>query len=223
MATSDGTVKKTPLADFSRPRTSGIAAIDLVDGNVLVGAGIANGNSDILLFSDAGKAVRFQETDVRSMGRNARGVRGLSLREGQRVVSLMIADPAAGDQVVLVASANGYGKRTLFSEFPRHNRGGQGVISMQVTERNGAIVGAVLAGDEDEVMMITDTGSLIRMCAREISLQSRNTQGVRLMGLDANERLVSVEKIEESAVLANGEVEAETQAMDAGDDDGADL
>ncbi len=223
MATSDGTVKKTPLADFSRPRTSGIVAIDLAPGDVLVGAGIADGNSDILLFSNGGKAARFRETDVRSMGRNARGVRGLSLREGQRVVSLMILDPKAGDQAVLIASENGYGKRTPFSQFPCHNRGGQGVISMQVTERNGPIVGAVPAGDEDEVMMITDAGSLIRMRAREISLQSRNTQGVRLMGLDANERLVGLEKIEEASPLGNGEAATGTQVTDAGDDDGANL
>ncbi len=223
MATSDGTVKKTPLADFSRPRTSGIAAIDLVAGDVLVGAGIAGGKSDILLFTDAGKAIRFHETDVRSMGRGARGVRGVNLRDGQRVVALMIADPAAAQQAVLIASENGYGKRTSFAEFPRHNRGGQGVISMQVTERNGKIIGAVSAGDEDEVMMITDAGSLIRIPAREISLQSRNTQGVRLMGLNGDERLVGLEKIEEASLLAASEPEASTETTDAGGEHDADL
>jgi len=223
MATSEGTVKKTPLADFSRPRTSGIVAIDLIEGNVLVGAGIASGNSDILLFSNAGKAIRFHEKDVRSMGRNARGVRGMSLREGQRVVSLMIVDPAAQEQAVLTAAENGYGKRTPFSDFPCHNRGGQGVISMQVTERNGKIVGAVLSGGDDEVMMITDTGSLIRMRAQEISMTSRNTQGVRLMGLDADERLVGLEKIEEALVLGDAEAGAATQITAMDDDNDTDL
>jgi len=223
MATSDGTVKKTPLADFSRPRTSGIVGIDLVEGNVLVGAGIASGQSEILLFSDAGKAIRFKEADVRSMGRNARGVRGISLRAGQRVVSLILVDPHAAGQTVLTAAENGFGKRTPFSDFPCHNRGGQGVISMQVTERNGKIVGAVLTGGDDEVMMITDAGSLIRMRAQEISMTSRNTQGVRLMGLSGEERLVGLEKIEEASMLGNTDVEVLVQPTETGEDHDADL
>ncbi len=214
MATSDGTVKKTPLADFSRPRTSGIVAIDLVAGNVLVGAGITGGESGIVLFSDAGKAIRFREGDVRSMGRNARGVRGMALREGQRVVSLLILDSGMTDPAVLTAAENGYGKRTPVAEFPCHNRGGQGVIAMQVTQRNGRIVGAVLSGEDDEVMMITDAGSLIRMRAREISMTGRNTQGVRLMGLGPDEHLVGLEKIEEASILGEGENGGETADND---------
>lgn len=223
MATSDGTVKKTSLADFSRPRTSGIVAIDLAEGNLLVGAGLASGESDIVLFSNAGKAIRFHEKDVRSMGRGARGVRGMSLRAQQTVVSLLIVDPSAQGQAVLTAAENGFGKRTPFSDFPCHNRGGQGVISMQVTDRNGKIVGAVLSGEDDEVMMITDAGSLIRMRAAEISMTSRNTQGVRLMGLDANERLVGLEKIEEAAVLAGVETDTASSETARDEDHDADI
>ncbi len=199
MATSDGTVKKTALSDFSRPRASGIVAMDLAAGNVLIGVSLVGGDSEVLLFSDAGKVIRFHEKDVRTMGRTARGVRGMSLREGQKIVSLMTVDPASQQVAVLTAAENGYGKRTPLEDFPCHNRGGQGVISMQVTERNGLVVAAVLTGEEDEVMMITATGSLIRLRAREISMTSRNTQGVRLIVLDDNERLVGLEKIEESS------------------------
>ncbi|MHB1565394.1 MAG: DNA gyrase subunit A [Acidiferrobacter sp.] len=220
MATSDGTVKKTPLADFSRPRASGIVAIDLAAGNVLIGAGLTGGECEILLFSDAGKVVRFHEKDVRAMGRGARGVRGMSLRDSQRLVSLIIVGPDGQGSAVLTAAANGYGKRSPLTDFPCHNRGGQGVISMQVTERNGQVVAAVLTGEDDEVMMITDLGSLIRLRAREISMTSRNTQGVRLIGVSQNERLVGLEKIEESAVLEGDEVMA-NEAEAAGD--GADL
>ncbi|MDA8390440.1 MAG: DNA gyrase subunit A [Gammaproteobacteria bacterium] len=219
MATSDGTVKKTALVDFSRPRASGIVAMDLAEGNVLIGAGLVGGDCDVLLFSDAGKVIRFHEKDVRTMGRTARGVRGMSLREGQKIVSLMTVDPAGQQAAVLTAAENGYGKRTPLGDFPAHNRGGQGVISMQVTERNGRVVAAVLTGEDDEVMMITASGSLIRVRAREISMTSRNTQGVRLIVLDENERLVGLEKIEESSE-PDGEGTDADKADGKGDDDG---
>lgn len=197
MATSDGTVKKTPLPEFSRPRTSGIIAIDLVPGNRLVGVGLTSGHDDILLFSDGGKVVRFSERDVRSLGRSARGVRGILLKDGQRLISMIIAgegDPAAE---VLTATEHGYGKRTSLSDYPCHSRGGQGVISIQVNERNGRVVGATLTRESSEVMLITSGGTLIRTYAREISVTGRNTQGVRLIGLDLGEKLAGIERIDE--------------------------
>jgi DNA gyrase subunit A len=193
MATATGTVKKTSLADFSRPRASGIIAVELLEDDHLVGVAITDGTRDVMLFSSAGKAVRFNEADVRPMGRTARGVRGIKLGEGQRVIALIIAD----DYAVLTATENGFGKRTLASEYPVHGRGGQGVISIQTTERNGAVVGAVLVSDEDEVMLITDGGTLIRTAANGISVLGRNTQGVKLISLDEEEKLVGLERIEE--------------------------
>jgi DNA gyrase subunit A len=199
MATSDGTVKKTVLTEFSRPRTSGIIAVELKDGGHLVSVGLTDGNSDILLFSTAGKVIRFNEQDVRPMGRSARGVRGIGLPEGQSVVSLIIAGGQDEQTTtVLTATEHGYGKRTPLADYPRHKRGGQGVISIQVNERNGPVVGACLTGDEDQVMLITDGGILIRTRAKEISVVGRNTQGVRLIDLGEGERLVGVEKVAES-------------------------
>jgi DNA gyrase subunit A len=198
MATSDGTVKKTALSEFSRPRSSGIIAVELADGNQLVGVGITDGQSDILLFSTAGKVIRFSEEDVRPMGRAARGVRGITLQESQSVVSVIIAGAVDEQTTVLTATANGYGKRTPLSDYPRHKRGGQGVISIQVTERNGVVVAACLTSDEDEVMLITDGGTLIRTRAKEVSVVGRNTQGVRLIELGEGEKLVGVEKVAES-------------------------
>jgi len=199
MATSDGTVKKTALTEFSRPRTSGIIAVELKDGGHLVSVGLTDGNSDILLFSTAGKVIRFNEQDVRPMGRSARGVRGIGLPEGQSVVSLIIAGGQDEQTTtVLTATEHGYGKRTPLADYPRHKRGGQGVISIQVNERNGPVVGACLTGDEDQVMLITDGGILIRTRAKEISVVGRNTQGVRLIDLGEGERLVGVEKVAES-------------------------
>src|SRR5581483_10747492 len=157
MATSDGTVKKTELKEFARIRSTGIRAIELEDGNQLVGVGLTSGESEILLFSDAGKAVRFVEGDVRPMGRAARGVRGIELKEKQTVVSLIIVDKSSGANdlaTVLTATRNGYGKRTLLSEYPAHRRGGQGVISIQASERNGPVLGACLVEQDDEVMLI---------------------------------------------------------------------
>ena len=200
MATSDGTVKKTELTEFTRPRSTGIKAIELDDGNQLVGVGLTSGKCDILMFSDAGKAVRFNEEDVRPMGRAARGVRGIELKDGQKVVSLIIVNESgAGDGVaVLTATQNGYGKRTPLSEYPAHRRGGQGVISIQVTERNGTVVSACTVDEGDEAMLITDGGTLIRTRVKEISVISRNTQGVRLIEMSEGEKLAGLEKIVES-------------------------
>jgi DNA gyrase subunit A len=200
MATSDGTVKKTELKEFSRPRSTGIRAIELQDGNRLVGVGLTSGESEILLFSDAGKSVRFSETDVRPMGRAARGVRGIELKDAQSVVSLIIVDKGAATEAltVLTATRNGYGKRTALGEYPLHRRGGQGVISIQASERNGAVLAACLVDQADEVMLITDGGTLIRTRVKEISVIGRNTQGVRLIELSEEERLAGLEKVAET-------------------------
>jgi DNA gyrase subunit A len=193
MATAQGTVKKTPLADFSRPRANGIIAVDLRDDDYLVNVEITDGDRDIMLFSDAGKAIRFKEGDVRAMGRTACGVRGIRLAPGQKVIALIIVDEGS----VLTATENGYGKRTLVSDYPSHGRGGQGVISIQGSERNGDVVGAVLVADEDEIMLISNGGTLVRTRINEISTMGRNTQGVRLINLGGEEKLVGVERIVE--------------------------
>ncbi len=198
MATSDGTVKKTGLTEFSRPRSSGIIAVELADANQLVGVGITDGHSDILLFTSAGKVIRFSEQDVRPMGRAARGVRGIGLQKDQWVVSVIIAGQADEQTTVLTATANGFGKRTPLIDYPKHKRGGQGVISIQVTERNGVVVAASLVGAEDEVMLITDGGTLIRTRVKEVSVVGRNTQGVRLIEMGDDEKLAGVEKVAES-------------------------
>jgi DNA gyrase subunit A len=192
MATSSGTVKKTSLEAFSRPRSSGIIAVDLRDGDKLVGVAITDGQQDILLFSSAGKAVRFNESKVRAMGRTACGVRGIRLDEGQRVVSLIVSS----DGDVLTVTENGYGKRTPISEYPVHGRGGQGVISIQTSERNGPVVGAVQVVDEDEIMMITDGGTLVRNRVADVSQMGRNTQGVIMIRLSKLEKLIGIERIE---------------------------
>ena len=191
MATAQGTVKKTPLADFSRPRANGIIAVDLRDDDYLVNVEITDGERDIMLFSDAGKAIRFKEADVRAMGRTACGVRGIRLAPGQKVIALIIVDEGS----VLTATENGYGKRTLVSDYPSHGRGGQGVISIQGSERNGDVVGAVLVADEDEIMLISNGGTLVRTRINEISTMGRNTQGVRLISLHGEEKLVGVERV----------------------------
>ena len=191
MATSNGTVKKTPLKDFSRPRTNGIIAIDLRDDDQLVGAAITDGTRDVLLFTSAGKALRFNESNVRPMGRTAAGVRGIRLGEGQKVIALIVA----GEGMVLTATENGYGKRTDLSEYPTKGRGGQGVISIQTTQRNGNVVGAVLVRDDDDIMLISNKGTLVRIAAREISVVGRNTQGVKLINLGEGEKLRSIDRI----------------------------
>ena len=193
MSTALGTVKKTSLAGFSRPRASGIIGIDLREGDYLVNVAITDGSQDIMLFSDAGKVIRFKEADVRSMGRTASGVRGIKLQKEQRVISLIIAS----DSPVLTATENGFGKRTRADDYPVYGRGGQGVIAIQVNKRNGKVVGAVPADDSDEVMLITNGGTLVRTRVREISLMGRNTQGVRMIALTKGEHLVGVERVVE--------------------------
>jgi DNA gyrase subunit A len=194
MATANGTVKKTPLVDYSRPRASGIIAVDLVEGDQLVGVALTDGQRDIMLFSSAGKVIRFKEENVRSMGRVSRGVRGIRLGEGQKVISLIVADEGA----VLTATENGYGKRTLIDDYPVYGRGGQGVIAIQSSERNGPVVGAVLVTEEDEIMLITNGGTLVRTRVAEVSTMGRNTQGVRLINLTKGEKLIGMERIAET-------------------------
>ncbi|MBT3015851.1 MAG: DNA gyrase subunit A [Candidatus Thiodiazotropha sp. (ex Clathrolucina costata)] len=209
MATSSGTVKKTSLEAFSRPRANGIIAVDLRDGDKLVGVAITDGEQDILLFSSSGKAVRFSESKVRAMGRTACGVRGIRLEEDHQVVSLIVA--AEGD--VLTVTENGYGKRTAIEEYPVHGRGGQGVISIQTSERNGTVVGAVQVVDDDEVMMISDGGTLVRNRVSEISQMGRNTQGVIMIRLSSDERLIGVERVENLDTDGDDDVDPDQSDM----------
>lgn len=195
MATANGTVKKTPLEAFSRPRSVGLRAVELDEGDHLVGTAITDGQKDVMLFTSAGKVARFTEADVRPMGRTARGVRGIRLGEGQEVISLIIP---ASDSTVLTVSENGYGKRTQLSDFPVKGRGTQGVIAMQASDRNGALVGALLVADPDEIMLISDQGTLVRTRVAEVPTLGRNTQGVRLIRVRQDEKLVGVARIEES-------------------------
>jgi DNA gyrase subunit A len=192
MATTQGTVKKTPLAAFSRPRASGIIAVDLQDNDRLVGVALTDGQREIILVGSAGKAIRFHEEEVRPMGREAAGVRGLKLAEGQELIALIVV----GEGLVLTASASGYGKLTPLEEFPRHGRGGQGVIALQTTDRNGATVAALQVLPDQEIMLISSTGTLVRTGVGQISVLGRNTQGVRLIRLAEGERLVGIERIE---------------------------
>ena len=215
MATANGTVKKTPLEQFSRPRPSGLIALELEEGNTLVGVAITSGTSDVLLVSSSGKAVRFKESDVRAMGRTARGVRGIRLSGEQRVISLIIPE-AEGS--VLTASENGYGKRTEITGFPVKGRGGLGVIAMQTSDRNGGLVGAAQVFSGDEVMLISNMGTLVRTAADEISVLGRNTQGVRLINLKSGEQLNSVERIAEQVVEEGDASESDEQ----GDSDASD-
>ncbi|MFM2109332.1 MAG: DNA gyrase subunit A [Gammaproteobacteria bacterium] len=214
MATSHGTVKKTPLSAYSRPRPSGIIAVDLRDGDRLVGVGLTDGKRDIILCSSGGKAIRFNEDEVRAMGRDATGVRGIRLGEGQEVISLVVV----GEGLILTASENGYGKLTPLEDFPSHGRGGQGVIALQTTDRNGATVAALQVQGEDEIMMISSGGTLVRTGVAEISIVGRNTQGVRLIRLEEGERLVSVEGIAAIADSASADsAAAESGAATVGD------
>ncbi|MEK6749094.1 MAG: DNA gyrase subunit A [Pseudomonadota bacterium] len=194
-ATAHGTVKKTSLEDFSRPRSSGIIAIELKDGDKLVGVDITDGKRDVMLCTSGGKAVRFNEEEVRAMGRTAAGVRGVKLPDAQEVIALIIINPGE----VLTATANGYGKRTSVEDYPVHGRGGQGVISIQTTDRNGTVVAAKLVREEDEIMLITNGGTLVRTRVAEVSSLGRNTQGVRLISLADDERLVGMERVEDVA------------------------
>jgi DNA gyrase subunit A len=194
MATSNGTVKKTELSKFARQRSVGLRAIELDDGDELIGTAITEGNSDVMLIGNSGKTIRFNESDVRAMGRTARGVRGIKMSEQARVISLIIPDL---EKQILTVSENGYGKRTKVEDYPVYGRGGQGVIGMQISERNGNVVGAVQVRDNDEIMLISDKGTLVRTRVEEVSIQGRNTQGVRLIRLRKGEKLVGLEQVEE--------------------------
>lgn len=196
MATAGGTVKKTPLSEFSRPRTSGIIAIALDEGDYLIGVALTEGKHDVMLFSDAGKAMRFDENDVRPTGRTARGVRGMKLGPGQKVISLLVAD--SEDIAVLTATENGYGKRTSITEYTRHNRGTQGMIAINTNIRNGKVVAAQLVEPNDEIMLITTGGIMIRTRVSEIREMGRATQGVILINLDVGEKLAGLERIVET-------------------------
>ncbi len=196
MATAQGTVKKTPLSAFANPRGKGIIAVELDEGDFLIGVAITDGRHDVMLFSDAGKAVRFEEDDVRPMGRVTRGVRGMMLDEGQRVISMLVAENET--QTVLTATENGYGKRTPISEYTRHGRGTKGMIAIHTGERNGSLVGAVLVEEKDEVMLVSTGGVVIRTKVEQIREQGRSTQGVTLINLDEGTRLAGIEKVLES-------------------------
>ncbi|MEO9136652.1 MAG: DNA gyrase subunit A [Casimicrobiaceae bacterium] len=195
MATAMGTVKKTSLADFSRPRPSGIIAVDLTDGDRLIGVALTDGKHDVMLFSSAGKAVRFDENDVRPMGRNAHGVRGMMLGKGQKVISMLVADDE--EESVLTATEHGYGKRTPIVEYTRHGRGTKGMIAIQQSSRNGQVIGATLVRPDDEVVLISTGGVLIRMGVKSIREMSRSTQGVTLINLDQGEKLAGLERVVE--------------------------
>ncbi len=212
MSTSLGTVKKTPLSDFSNPRKAGIIAVDLDEGDFLIGAALTDGKHDVMLFSDSGKAVRFDENDVRPMGRTARGVRGMSLEEGQQVIALLVAENE--QQSVLTATENGYGKRTPITEYTRHGRGTKGMIAIQTSERNGKVVAATLVEPADEIMLITTGGVLIRTRVSEIREMGRATQGVTLIAVEDGGKLSGLQRVAEADAedeAAAGD-EAETEA-----------
>jgi len=217
MATRQGIVKKTALAEYSRPRPSGIIAVDLPEDDDLVGVALTDGRQDVMLFRNDGKVIRFNEDDVRPMGRVARGVRGMRLEEGQnqRVIALIIVEP---DTTILTATANGYGKRTPIEDYPVQGRGGQGVISIQTTERNGEVVGAVAVAAEDEVMLISQGGTLVRTPAAGISEMGRNTQGVRLINLDDGEHLIGIERIVEAGGEDNGDGDSNGDSNGGGEE-----
>ena len=206
MATAGGTVKKTALNEFSNPRKAGIIAVGLDEGDYLIGAALTDGKHDVMLFSDGGKAVRFDENDVRHMGRQARGVRGMNLEEGQRVIAMLVAEAEASEaesapgarSSVLTATENGYGKRTHISEYTRHGRGTKGMIAIQQSERNGKVVAATLVNADDEIMLITDKGVLVRTRVAEIREMGRATQGVTLIALDDGARLSGLQRIVEN-------------------------
>ncbi len=196
MATSNGIVKKTPLSEFSRPRTAGIIAVNLDDGDFMIGAAITDGRHDVMLFSDGGKAVRFDENDVRPMGRTARGVIGMKLAKGKKLISMLVAEDE--NEFVLTATENGFGKRTSIVEYTRHARATQGMIAIQTSERNGRVVAAKLVKPDDEIMLMTTGGVLIRTRVKEIRAMSRSTQGVTLINLDKGEKLSGLEKVAET-------------------------
>jgi DNA gyrase subunit A len=205
LATAQGTVKKTPLEEFSNPRKAGIIAVDLDEGDYLIGAALTDGRHDVMLFSDGGKAVRFGEEDVRPMGRNARGVRGMSLDNGQSVIAMLVAEDET--QSVLTATENGYGKRTPIVEYTRHGRGTKGMIAIQQSERNGKVVAATLVRPDDEIMLITDRGVLVRTRVAEIRELGRATQGVTLIALDNGSKLIGLQRIVENDASVEASLE----------------
>jgi DNA gyrase subunit A len=215
MATLNGTVKKTPLMDFARQRSTGLIAIELEDDNTLVGAAVTDGTKDVMLFGSGGKVIRFKESDVRAMGRTARGVRGIKLKANQKVISLMIPDT---DGQVLIASRNGYGKRSSIEDYSVIGRGGQGVIGMKLSGRNGDVVGAVQIFPGDEVILISDQGTLVRIPTDEVSIQGRNTQGVRLINLTNDEHLVGMAPVDEPS---GDDPEKDDLADDEGSESGS--
>ena len=224
MATSQGTVKKTALSDFSNPRKAGIIAVDLDEGDYLIGAAVTDGEHDVMLFSDAGKAVRFSEGDVRAMGRTARGVRGMALEEGQKVIAMLVAgderDSVQTRRSVLTATENGYGKRTPLIEHTRHGRGTKGMIAIQSSERNGRMVAAILVEEGDEIMLITTGGVLVRTRVDEIREMGRATQGVTLIGVEEGDTLSRVQRVvgsDSPEVLAAVGESAEGDATEASD------
>ena len=229
MTTAKGTVKKTALDEFSNPRKAGIIAVGLDEGDYLIGAALTDGAHDVMLFSDGGKAVRFDENDVRPMGRNARGVRGMQLEEGQSVIAMLVAEAADnagpdaepngnGRTSVLTATENGYGKRTHISEYTRHGRGTKGMIAIQQSERNGKVVAATLVSADDEIMLITDKGVLVRTRVSEIREMGRATQGVTLMALDEGAQLIGVQRIVENDASEEADADNAADAESASDD-----
>ena len=210
MTTAKGTVKKTALDEFSNPRKAGIIAVDLDEGDYLIGAPLTDGAHDVMLFSDGGKAVRFDENDVRPMGRQARGVRGMTLEDGQSVIAMLVAEDEA--QSVLTATENGYGKRTSIVEYTRHGRGTKGMIAIQQSERNGKVVAATLVRTDDEIMLISDTGVVVRTRVAEIREMGRATQGVTLIALDEGAQLIGLQRIVENDA---NEADASTPDLDA--------
>jgi DNA gyrase subunit A len=194
MATANGTVKKTSLDQYSRPRSVGLRAVDLVEDDYLVGTAIIDDGSDVMLFSSEGKAVRFASTDARAMGRVSKGVRGMRLPEGQKVIAMVIPED---EGYLLTVCQNGYGKRTKVEEFPTKGRGGKGMIAIQASERNGPLVGTTQLFVGDEIMLISDQGTMVRTRGDEVSVVGRNTQGVRIIRLKENENLVSLARIAE--------------------------
>ncbi|WP_427312774.1 DNA gyrase subunit A [Cupriavidus sp. H39] len=230
MATARGTVKKTALTEFSNPRKAGIIAVDLDEGDYLIGAAVTDGQHDVMLFSDAGKAVRFDENDVRPMGRQARGVRGMNLEDGQTVIAMLVAPAETAEEAadagvrgsVLTATENGYGKRTPIAEYTRHGRGTKGMIAIQTSERNGRVVAAALVSPEDEIMLITTGGVLIRTRVAEIREMGRATQGVTLINVDEGTKLSGLQRIVESDADNGGNGEEPDEAEGAEGAAGAD-
>jgi DNA gyrase subunit A len=199
MATSNGIIKKTKLSDFSRPRSSGLIAINLKDGDNLIEVAVTNGNKQIMLFSSAGKAIRFNESDVTCVGRSASGVKGISIGKDQSVISMITSNHDDKDDI-LIATENGYGKRTVINEFSLQKRSGKGNIAVKTSARNGKVIGALKVKENDDLMLITDHGTLVRTSIKDIRQLGRNTQGVKLQTLGKDEKLSQIEKVEEEKV-----------------------